>query len=139
MNALEAYTNNKLKNIWQKYSSYSEMQVFAFLPGHRRTLTRLGKQAEEYITSKKSTSGLNPTQCTIIMNELINSMESNANRPPRARRYSEIILWFSIYIYILAGKASYEILSNNLYLPDVTTIGKIMKSKQIPSVSKESY
>lgn len=61
-----------------------------------------------------------------ILRELISSALTNFNRDPKGRKYSEILFDFAIYMYILAGKASYEVMCGNLPLPQVTTICKCL-------------
>lgn len=56
------------------------------------------------------------------MKELINSMKLNQNLPPNGRRYSETLQSFATYIYMLSGKAAYEVLCRNLPLPQACTI-----------------
>lgn len=126
VDTIEKFANQKLQNIWKEKSPYSEMEVFAFLPGQRKLLTSLGKHAETYMkSSNNAMDGLNLTQCSTIMKELITTMASNQNCAPRGRRYSEIIQWFSTYIFMQSGRAAYEVLSSNLPIPNVATICKL--------------
>lgn len=104
---------------------YAEISSFAFLPGQRKCLLSLGKYADAYITSSKNaTDGFSLSQCSTILKELITSTISNANTAPQGRSYSDIIQWFSTYIYMHSGKTAYEILSNNLPIPSVGTVCK---------------
>lgn len=67
---------------------------------------------------------INSAAFSPIMVELIRSALKNQNKAPNARRFSEVIMNFSIYLYIMAGKACYEIISSNLPLPKANTISE---------------
>lgn len=66
----------------------------------------------------------NPAFSTVLR-EIISSALTNFNRDPKTRVFSDLLMKFSIYIYILAGIASYEVISANLPLPKATTICKL--------------
>lgn len=122
---IEQFANQKLKSMLNDSELYSRSDVFSFLPGHRKLIIALGKQVQNYILFRKETTKeFDLSHASTIMKELITSLDKNANVAPSRLRYSEIIQWFSIYIYIHSGRAAYEILSSNLPLPHVGTICK---------------
>lgn len=94
------------------------------LPGNKKYIIALGKKAKQYESylAEKQKSELDLSAATLIMKELLKTATQNANVPPTRHRYSEIIQWFSTYIYLLSGRAAYEFLSCNLPLPSVPTI-----------------
>lgn len=57
-----------------------------------------------------------------LLKEMITSALKNGNKPPQARRYSEVLLDFSMYMFMLSGRALYETLSENLPIPKSSTI-----------------
>lgn len=122
---IEKFANENMKNMLIESAIYSKSGVFSFLPGHKTLVIALGKRADNYILStKKSVQNLDPSYASLIMKELMATLNANANVAPNRRRYSDIIQWFSIYIYIHSGRAAYEILCSNLPLPQVGTICK---------------
>lgn len=124
---IEKCIKNRKFNDLFKDSVYAMSEEFEFLPGHRKLLLALGKQAENYelLSSMKF-----PCE-SFLMNELINSMKNNRNVASKQHRYSEAIQNFAIYIYLLSGKAAYEVLCSNLPLPQVPTICEYRKFPKI--------
>lgn len=61
---------------------------------------------------------------SVIMREMIENLKKNQNVPPKGRRYSEILQWSATYVFILSGKAAYEVLCKNLPLPQADTVCK---------------
>lgn len=104
-------------------------EIFGFPPGHKKLLMYLAQKASQLLlqfdskTSNAESSNI-MKNATFIMKELINSMTQNANRPATGHRYTEAIQWFATYIYMVGGKAAYEVLCNNLPLPQDSTICK---------------
>lgn len=101
----------------------------SILPGHKKFIVALGRQAKLYESSREKTK----TKCefdqsvlTFIMKELNKTAMQNANVAPTRYRYSEAIQWFSTYIFLLSGRAAYEFLCSNLPLPKVSTIRKYL-------------
>lgn len=132
---IEKFTNEKLGHLWNNSPQYSQVVSFSFLPGHKKLILALGKKAEEYQTYNKTLMKktekkadtladiFNLSDCSILMQELVNSLKSNSNLVPTSRRYSENIKWFSIYAYMLGGKHMYELLCKNFPLPQLPTVG----------------
>lgn len=103
--------------------AYAKMSEFRFLPGHRATLLGLPEAIKKF-ESRTETSAktiINSLPLSFIMKEMIETAISNADKDPKHRRYSETIQYFASYIYMHCGKACYEILSNNLPLPQANT------------------
>lgn len=120
--------NHKLDVLEGSVYAKSDFGQFEFLPGHRKLLLSLGKHAEKYeLLSRKAAQFEKEMKfpcASFLMNELIKSMENNSNVTSKQHRYSEAIQNFAIYIYLISGKAAYEVLCSNLPLPQVPTICK---------------
>lgn len=126
---IEQFTTEKLKDILTETTLYSDMNSFCFLPGHKKLLLVLGEKSKEFQKSHTSSTlekwnSLDLDGFSHVMKELINTAKNHVNVPLNSRRYSEIIQWFAIYIFILSGKRAYEVLSKNLPLPQVPTISE---------------
>lgn len=104
------------------YSDRSE--PFCFLPGHRKLIIQIGKKMNDFEQFEKShrKNACNFSNASFIMKELINSFRQNENVPPKSHRYSEALQSFATYIYMLSGKAAYEVLCSNLPIPQACTI-----------------
>lgn len=124
---IEKHINGRSKSVLVDSPHYSQMKTFEFLPGHKKLLILLGKRAGQYKSSvnsydKEENFSKVLQGASFMMKELVKSMQDNLNVAPTKRRYSEAIQQFSIYIYLLSGKAAYEVLCNNLPMPQVSTI-----------------
>lgn len=107
--------------------SYGTLTKFQFLPGHRVTLldwcqNKLTCNEPDNETSKFTVDN---AAFSPVLRELIAYALSNHQKPPNSHRFSQLLMDFSIYIYIMAGKACYEILCANLPLPKSGTVGKV--------------
>lgn len=96
------------------------------LPGHRASLLALPELVQEFQRSYSDDQAINTNsedpRYSFILQQLIKTAEKNSDKDPKHRRFSEEIQYFSILLYIMCGKASYEILSNNLPLPQANTV-----------------
>lgn len=128
---IEEFSNEKLSHLWKKSPQYFEVVTFAFLPGHKKLLLVLGEKAEGYKTlikppaTKACNSNLEDamSNSTVIMQELVNSLKSNLNVSSTNHRYSKPLQWFSSYVFMLGGRNLYEVLSKNLPIPQLPTVG----------------
>lgn len=108
--------------------SYGTLTKFQFLPGHRaiilnwcqNKLVPNNETLDETSTFKLGDAAFSP-----ILREIIASALSNHQKPPNSHRFSQLLMDFSIYTYIMAGRACYDILCANLPLPKSGTVGKI--------------
>lgn len=110
---------------------YRSQTMFKFLPGHRVIIL---EWPATILSDKKSnerdqTFTVNHPAFSPICREIISSALTNYNRDPKGRTFSDLLMKFSIYVYILAGKSSYEVISSNLPLPKAGTIRKLTHSK----------
>lgn len=106
-----------------------QAENFMFLPGHRALLMGLPEKIKEYIVWKKENKPptfdiLKSADVSFIMKELVRTALNNRNVEPKRRRYSESIRNFALYLYMMCGKAAYEVLSNNIPLPHPSTVCK---------------
>lgn len=102
--------------------SYLTGTNFTLLPGHSNFLLNL----PEHLKSKLRITEINKDHASFssVLSAMIEATTGNFNRAPKAHRYSKILLDFSIYVYLLGGKALYKFLGENLPLPKVPTISK---------------
>lgn len=99
---------------------YLERDTFQFLPGHRALLIEWCKnQLKDH---QDDLFNKNHPAFSTILSEIIGSALNNYNKSANSHRYSEVLVDFSIYLYIMAGKACYETLSLNLPIPKAGTI-----------------
>lgn len=103
-------------------SRYLGMDKFEFLPGHYALL--LDWCQNQLCNLSTDTFNAKHSAFSPILSELINSALSNHKKPAKSHRFSEVLVDFSIYIFIMAGKACYETLSLNLPIPKAGTICK---------------
>lgn len=105
---------------------YRNQSLFKFLPGHRIIILSWPAQIpfdKDSHEAVETFSVKNPA-FSPILREIISSALTNYNRDPKTRIFSDLLMRFSVFIYILAGKASYEVICSNLPLPKAGTIRK---------------
>lgn len=106
--------------------TYESQAKFHFLLGHKillqkwiKTVIKFHSDFMSSQTFKKNHAAFSPTLRSMIDAALV-----NYGRTSNARKFSKNLMDFAIYLYISAGKASYEILCANLPLPKGNTISK---------------
>lgn len=102
---------------------YKNQAKFRILPAHKIVILNWPAEILPK-TGKKELFSLNDPEFTPILRELISCAKTNFMRDPKGHVFSEKLIDFSIYMYIIAGKASYEVLASNLSLPTSGTICK---------------
>lgn len=105
----------------QQEENRLENRVFFFLPAHRLIISNLAQNLIDLKLNSHMFSIDNPA-FSRILKELIESAIKNANKQPQARRFSKTLLDFAMYVYMISGRASYELFSENLPMPKVSTI-----------------
>lgn len=100
---------------------YDAQQKFKILLGHRTLIIQWSDELSKRHSSQ-SESELSHPAFSQILNEIIQSAVTNQNKPPNARRFSKVLTNFSLYLYIMAGKSCYEVISSNLPIPKANTI-----------------
>lgn len=131
LNECESYINLSRESILgglncMHENIYKSQASFKFLPGHRVTILKWSSQNTDLSLGSSASNEFtidNPA-FSPILRELISSALSNSNRDPKHRIFPKTLFDFAIYIYTLAGKASYEVICSNLPLPQVSTICK---------------
>lgn len=115
---LDFTTNCSHKNV------YDMQKTFAFLVGHRTMILKWCSEIQSDVRPIDTSSNfvLNHPAFSPILREIILVAASNYDKPSNRRRFSKLLMDFSMYIYIFAGKACYEILCANLSLPAAGTI-----------------
>lgn len=114
-----------------KNTSYENVHSFKFKPGHKIFLLQLPNQ----IKILREAKAKNPQrEClpprmsnfSYILKTFIETADANLSKHPKGHRYCEANRNFSIYIYLLCGRACYETLSANLPIPSSNAIRKII-------------
>lgn len=105
--------------------NYKMQKPFKFLPGHKQVLLNWCQNviSDAIITEDKFS--LNHPALQPVLREIIIASISNYNKSANIRRFSNLLMKFATYIYILAGKQCYEVLCSNLTLPKSGTICKL--------------
>lgn len=113
---------------------YEFMNPFMFLPGHRALLESLPDEIEKNSGKEpKGKSALSTTSnhFSLILRHLIDTAQHNTDKNPKAFRYPEIIRVFATYLYLICGKAAYEVLSANLPLPTANTASEYLEKSRL--------
>lgn len=146
---IEEFTNNQLKDTIDCliccHSNTYKLQViekcFRFVPGHRALILQLPKYLEENrykilnYARNHDASGSHfdamvhsiksmPALSNMLKELLLNAMKNFEQPQNQYNRYSEIMKYFSMHIYMICGKKCYEVLEANLKLPASSTISK---------------
>lgn len=112
---------------------YQKQEIFKLLPGHRDFLIGLGKfLVEPNINAISKTNNkdfelqheLQRPGFSRVMKELIETALMNKQNEKNNAKYSDIIRYFSTYIFLLSGRSCYQVLYENLPLPSVETVCK---------------
>lgn len=93
---------------------------FMFLPGHRLFLLQFSKSVHLDVHSNIS---FEHPAFSILLQNMIQTALNNHGISSSNNRYPELLMDFAIYVYITAGKASYEVISANLPMSSAVTIG----------------
>lgn len=124
---MELHMNMKRIAIhWQcNHSDYYEnLEEFEFLPGHMTIILALPKYASAYQQTLRTTFLEPNASFSFILNELIRTAEVNEHKDANHASYPKTVRFFSTYIFLLCGRACYEMLRANLPLPSTKTIRK---------------
>lgn len=148
---IEKHVNEHICNIAQEFDCchkdfYMKQTVFKFLPGHCDlliTLSRVlsnstcnreqdpvyqldhGRNIEPKYESLHFTNTIkNHPSLSVILKELIMTAVRNGLKGNTNSQYTDVIRYFATYIYIIGGRACYEVLYKNLPLPSVSTVCK---------------
>lgn len=125
-----------IESIRCRHKCYYEAQDrFYFLPAHYMALvsaststranTSTSTPASSMVSQVASSTRINFVNhpaFSPLLKSIIETAMQNFSKDPRGFRYSNLIHDFSMYIFMLGGKANYEIICANLPLPKVTTI-----------------
>lgn len=106
-------------------STYSKIQPFQILPGHRVLMGKIPKYIQKIEENRDNESVTwNLSDFSLILRCLIETAQSNSVRNIKTPRYSETIQGFASYLYLMCGRACYDTLSENLPIPQSNTICK---------------
>lgn len=129
---------NELESFLSSSDQHFENSIYTpfkqLLPGHRTSLLSLPSLVDEYelhIEQYKKMKQHLPdiaqtdSHYTFIMKELIKTAKDNGDRGPHQRRFSQPLQNFGMLLYMMCGKVSYEIICNNIPLPQASTMCKL--------------
>lgn len=100
--------------------SYKPPKKFKLLLGHRVLILKWCANLDHIALENKIT--MDHPAFPKILREIIAACISNHTKQPNSHRFTEDLISFCTYMYIIAGKTSYEVLSANLCLPTASTI-----------------
>lgn len=112
---------------------YKNQTQFKLLPGHRGLILLMSKIIAKSIDEQHDNQCEEVLLCqlieksphlSVLLKELVKTAVTNGQRPKNNAQYSDIIRYFSTYLFITCGRASYTILYENLPIPSITTIRK---------------
>ena len=108
LNKIENFINDnrEILNVLEceHKQKYLVQKHFKFLPGHVAILLSwcYNLSSEKLNTNASSSASYSHPSFSPILCELINSALSNFEKPANTRRYSDTLIDFSIYVYIMA-------------------------------------
>lgn len=115
-------------------SVYSNMKQFSFLPGHKAILLSLPSYVDkfdQFIRKNNKDCFVDTLPLSYIMKELIKTGIKNHGRDKKHNQFPVEIKHWAAYMYMMCGKACYEILCENLPLPLANTICKLHCNKHL--------
>lgn len=129
INDIELYIEENLKHIVEDLEcchsdAYRNQKKFRFLPAHRKFVQSLKSRIKQMNSDAESTHQSSLDQFSPLLKIIIANARNNLNKIPTQCRYLEIIRYFSMYLYMVCGRFSYEILCSNLPLPQSSTVRK---------------
>lgn len=135
---LNAEALNELESFLSSSDNHFENSIYTpfkrFLPGHRITFLSLPSLVDEYelhieqdTKMKQHLPDIAQTDShySFIMKELIKTAKDNGDKDPHQRRFPHPLLNFGMLLYMMCGKVSYEIICNNVPLPQASTMCKL--------------
>lgn len=124
---IEKSCGEMLKNLSCCVSDvYQNIHPFRFVPAHKNIILDFRKALSHNLKNSEENDCIEPCfeYCSTLLKKLIQESKKNARKVPTQYRYDDIIKYFSIYVYMVCGKAGYDILSHNLPIPKRVSIRK---------------
>lgn len=140
LNEVEKYVNKHLRSTIDsltccKSEAYKSQKDFEFLPGHRILILYYAKQMQlkqkASLESKIALASNNLAfleqarkhpAFSFLLKEFVTNSITNFQKKASGHRFTETIQAFSTYIYMLCGRNCYEIICNNLPMPQPSTV-----------------
>lgn len=134
INDMELYIEENLNHIVKSIEcchsdAYRNQKKFRFLPAHRKFIQSLKSRLALMNSDHKLNYQNSLDQLSPLLRTIIENARNNLNKIPKQYRYNEIIRYFSMYLYMVCGRFSYEILCSNLSLPQSSTVRKFFLIK----------
>lgn len=102
--------------------NYQDGKKFKFLPGHKTIILNLSQGINRDINLSTNSIMIENPAFSPLLRSLIKTALNNYEKIPTQKIYPDLLKDFSIYLYIMAGKACYEVIAANLPLPSAGTI-----------------
>lgn len=122
---IEKYVSENLLDFKHILSNsvYARMEKFVFfLPGHKAIICNLPLFVEKYEHDTENERFVETLPISFMMKQMLKTAMRNDKRDQRHHQFSVEIQHFATYIYMICGKGCYEVLCNNLPLPQANTI-----------------
>lgn len=116
---------DRIKNLkCSHYDYYRNQVIFKFLPGHSAILSAFAKIVKQQFGQIYPTVGKIPLvdERPFVLQEMIKTADMNNDKSKNS--YSDVIRYFSTYVFLLCGRSCYELLHRNLPIPSISTIRK---------------
>lgn len=108
---------------------YIKQNTFHFLPGHRDFLLGMKNVLSKIDVNAQCSDQIDFSGFSVILKELVNTALKNKHNPPNNAKYSDIVRNFATYIFLLSGRSCYQVLSENLPFPSISTVCKYLSKK----------
>lgn len=136
----------------ETYKEQIQNQQFKFIENHRNLILTLPQKIMLINSSQATESSVRFQQLKDIsrefkenpflpnmIGELLETAIANYKKTQNLNRYSNVVKDFATYIYLLCGRQCYEILSCNLSMPAVSTVGKFSFEYRIVCIFNFEY
>lgn len=102
--------------------NYQDGKNFKFLPGHKTLILNLSQGVNRDTNLSTNSIMIEHPAFSPLLRSSIKTALNNHEKIPTQKRYPDLLKDFSIYLYIMAGRACYEVIAANLPLPSASTI-----------------
>lgn len=133
--SIESHIETRAKEVMKNFDclqencpciAYKQQAKFTLLPGHKSYIVGLSKELNSananVNTSKDLTEAIGTHEFSPVLEALIDSEIKNSKKVNPGHRFSDLIIDFSIYLYLLSGRYCYNFLHKNLSILADSTV-----------------